>query len=819
MHKQLLNTCSLHPRFPLIHSPIFSLLQQQGKFGHYAAAAQQLHSQGYLILDLGRDRISQIAQAIKTDLSNQFDLTAWRESGGKRDLRLQDAWKQCEAVRQLSLLPDIHKLLRLFWGRQPFAFQTLNFPVGSQQHYHSDAVHFHSEPAGFMCGVWVALEDIHTEAGPLEYFPGSHHLPYLQRNDVDYDEEYDSNLDQSIFYEIWDAEIKSHSFSPKHFTPRLGQALIWTANLLHGGSPVLDLGLTRWSQVTHYFFEGCRWYTPLLSDWPCGAITWRQPVNVATGVIINQKKSSWNLRRNHESSLALSPAQLKDALLDDNLTAANTIIVENLQSLGNFLPQAWIAWSSYFKQPDLAWRLLPLLENTHKSNEHHSSPTLSRWIKDLQPLICSSSIDHLIYLGSGRYLAYGWSACTHKLEIISYSSNGQWQVHAVKAPRLSRPDVAIKLQLPDMSSLGFVVDIKLPDEEILSDLWIGGKAAGKSLVDYRGISYLRLVDHLLTLCQLDHTPVKSLPQLLDYALGSSFLSYRKSLQHVDAWTDKIDEFSTYGHASNKETITIVVPLYRRWDFVLGQLASFMCDPLFTTGQAEVLYVVDDPDIIVEFISWCTNQAHNYPFAISVATLSFNMGFAMASNIGILLASTPYVVLLNSDVLPINPGWCEPLIKVLATQPNALVAPVLLYENHQIQHVGMRTRPSPIHTSLPTCSHPYKGLAFDQWSELHPTQVPHQVELLSGAALVCEQKKFIQSGGFDPVFGRCDFEDLEFSLRWQRLMGPCLIVPQSRMTHLERQSISCEPDQLASWRQVCNAWFARELCPELQSSLK
>ena len=32
-------------------------------------------------------------------------------------------------------------------------------------------------PEGFMCGVWVALEDMDMENGPLVYYPGSHKLP------------------------------------------------------------------------------------------------------------------------------------------------------------------------------------------------------------------------------------------------------------------------------------------------------------------------------------------------------------------------------------------------------------------------------------------------------------------------------------------------------------------------------------------------------------------------------------------------------------------------------------------------------------------
>ncbi len=45
-----------------------------------------------------------------------------------------------------------------------------------------------------------------------------------------------------------------------------GHALIWHANLLHGGSQQKDPRRTRHSQVTHYFFEDCKYYTPMHSQ-------------------------------------------------------------------------------------------------------------------------------------------------------------------------------------------------------------------------------------------------------------------------------------------------------------------------------------------------------------------------------------------------------------------------------------------------------------------------------------------------------------------------------------------------------------------------
>jgi hypothetical protein len=45
-----------------------------------------------------------------------------------------------------------------------------------------------------------------------------------------------------------------------------GEAIIWSANLFHGGEKINDPTRTRLSQVTHYYFENCMYYTPLFSD-------------------------------------------------------------------------------------------------------------------------------------------------------------------------------------------------------------------------------------------------------------------------------------------------------------------------------------------------------------------------------------------------------------------------------------------------------------------------------------------------------------------------------------------------------------------------
>jgi hypothetical protein len=69
----------------------------------------------------------------------------------------------------------------------------------------------------------------------------------------------------------------------EQFFARKGQALIWCANLLHGGSPQTDPTRTRWSQVTHYFFDDCVYYTPAFSDEYLGRLHLRQIVDASDG--------------------------------------------------------------------------------------------------------------------------------------------------------------------------------------------------------------------------------------------------------------------------------------------------------------------------------------------------------------------------------------------------------------------------------------------------------------------------------------------------------------------------------------------------------
>jgi ectoine hydroxylase-related dioxygenase (phytanoyl-CoA dioxygenase family) len=184
--------------------------------------------------------------------------------------RATDAWTISANVKRIALAAAVLELLAALYDRAAHPFQTLNFKFGTQQRTHADAVHFNTEPPGLMCGVWVAMEDINMDCGPLVYYPGSHKLPYASPIDVGIEieagresvshEEYESRYEPYI-----EEIIKRDRLEPRYATLTKGQAVVWAANLLHGGSPVRAPGSTRRSQVTHYYLDGARLWTPLLS--------------------------------------------------------------------------------------------------------------------------------------------------------------------------------------------------------------------------------------------------------------------------------------------------------------------------------------------------------------------------------------------------------------------------------------------------------------------------------------------------------------------------------------------------------------------------
>lgn len=243
--------------------------------------AEDMHQNGFIIIRnlFEEDLIDNLAL-----WSREYFKEKTRYSDNPENHKVQDAALQEPLVAQLACHHKLIKIIEDLYGRKAIPFQTLNFYKGSELSTHSDTIHFNSIPQRWMCGVWVALEDVQPSSGALHYYPGSHRLPTLDVADTS---SVIASESADQFYESYKRHyipaikelIRWSNLEKKVFLPKKGDCLIWSANLLHGGEPIIDPVQTRLSQVTHYFFENCRYYTPLLSNPEDGEVFWRDSIN------------------------------------------------------------------------------------------------------------------------------------------------------------------------------------------------------------------------------------------------------------------------------------------------------------------------------------------------------------------------------------------------------------------------------------------------------------------------------------------------------------------------------------------------------------
>lgn len=188
--------------------------------------------------------------------------------------KLMFAIHHSDYIRELGQSPRLQRILDALLGDEAVLFQSINFDYGSEQATHSDSIHMSTYPLGGLIAIWVALEDVGAEQGPLHYYPGSHRLPYYRNEDY-------GNAGTAFrlgnkgyaAYEAFIAEkIQEAGFSKETFLAKKGDVLIWHANLFHGGNPHRNLSQTRKSMVMHYFARNAVCYheltqRPALMGW------------------------------------------------------------------------------------------------------------------------------------------------------------------------------------------------------------------------------------------------------------------------------------------------------------------------------------------------------------------------------------------------------------------------------------------------------------------------------------------------------------------------------------------------------------------------
>lgn len=164
--------------------------------------------------------------------------------------KLNDLFLESEEVRNLILNSELCEILQTLLGGEPMVCNSLSFERGSQQFLHFDTFYMPPLVPNKMLATWIAVENCSLDAGPLTYYPGSHKIePYR----FSHGRLHAVAEEMSLWQAYIQQELEKHNLKPQTFAAKSGDVFIWHAQLLHGGSEIKDMSLTRKSLVTHYF--------------------------------------------------------------------------------------------------------------------------------------------------------------------------------------------------------------------------------------------------------------------------------------------------------------------------------------------------------------------------------------------------------------------------------------------------------------------------------------------------------------------------------------------------------------------------------------
>lgn len=257
-------------------------------------------------------------------------------------------------------------------------------------------------------------------------------------------------------------------------------------------------------------------------------------------------------------------------------------------------------------------------------------------------------------------------------------------------------------------------------------------------------------------------------------------------------------------------VSLVVPNYNGAKLLPIHQPSLLAAAAAYPGPAEVV-VVDDgsSDDSLEVLRTQLPE-------VRVVVHEQNRGFGAACKTGIEAAEHELCVLLNSDVTA-EEGFLAPLLAPFADDPEVFsVSPLIL---------DSQGRPSKVTVNLPRLKDGdlrWDGVDPDELLRLSqlPPETPLTIYSLFGlgGAIAMRRSRFLEIGGFDPLYVPFYHEDVDLGLCAWRRGWTVRVEPRSRVTHDDGGTINqhFEPYRvkvarrrhriLCGWKHASGDWL-------------
>jgi GT2 family glycosyltransferase len=419
-------------------------------------------------------------------------------------------------------------------------------------------------------------------------------------------------------------------------------------------------------------------------------------------------------------------------------------------------------------------------------------------------------LDALFAVDDRSFYVRGWmrDAEAEISSLVAVSPEGRTVDLTGRLVRYARPDVAALYGSGQgQERLGFLGYFELPVPSILAEGWVFMMfdGAGGS-VEAPAPAVADEVHEVRTALMGDLVHDRYSERLL---WQHTFPAVSRVQEKLAAGVE-IAQLNEYGPRPADPEVSIVVPLYKRIDFLEYQLAEFLHDA--DLAHTDLIYVLDSPELADQLTASARDLYGLYGVSFRVAVLNRNSGFSAANNAGASIATGRRLLLMNSDVIPSRPGWLGRMARFYEQKEGiGALGPKLLYAEGSLQHAGMYFRHS-AETGSWHNAHHFQGLS----GSFPPANVTRPVAGVTGACMMIDRELYTGLGGLRGVYVQGDFEDSDLCLRLAEMGRTNWYLPEVELYHLEGQSY---PGELRRMTFRYNSWLHSLLWADRIAELK
>jgi GT2 family glycosyltransferase len=217
-------------------------------------------------------------------------------------------------------------------------------------------------------------------------------------------------------------------------------------------------------------------------------------------------------------------------------------------------------------------------------------------------------------------------------------------------------------------------------------------------------------------------------------------------------------------------VAVIIPTRDRPDLLRACLDGLTR----TSPRAQEIVLVDHVTKDAEALSLLENARRAGAIVVR-ADGPFN--FPKLIRLGFEASSASVLCLLNNDVTPIDTDWLAALHVDASRDDIGVVAPMLLFPNRAIQHMGIT-----VNRAI-GLRHLCERMLLNHPDPAHLLRARRSVSAVTGACFMTRRSVFDALNGLDEQFPS-DFNDVDYCLRCWAQGWKVILNPDIRLTHQE-----------------------------------